>query len=115
MRNFGFIFMVLFLGHIFSGYGQETTLTVIDARSKDVVPFAHVVTQDQQQIEQKTFVTDLSGKVQLPVSKKIVFTVSALGFRLLTDTLEAGKPKKVFLEPSVYNMDEVVVTGTKTF
>lgn len=114
MRNFGFIFMVLFLGHIFSGYGQETTLTVIDARSKDVVPFAHVVTQDQQQIEQKTFVTDLSGKVQLPVSKKIVFTVSALGFRLLTDTIEAGKPKKVFLEPSVYNMDEVVVTGQFT-
>lgn len=114
MRNFGFIFLVLFLGHIQTGYGQETTLTVADARTKEAVPFAHVVTQNLQQTEQQTFVTDLSGKVQLPVTKKIIFTISALGFKLLTDTLEAGKPKKVLLESSVYNMDEVVVTGQFT-
>lgn len=114
MRYSNFIGLMMFLGLTFLGYGQETSLVIQDARTKEAVPFAHVLLSNLEGKLQHTLVSDLDGKVKFETKSKLVFTVSSLGYRILTDTIASGERKKIMLEPSVYNMDEVVVTGQFT-
>lgn len=102
------------LGCVLTGRSQESTLQLQDARTREAVAYAHIVLTDLKGANQQMLVSDLSGKVKVVTSAKLLFTVSALGYRLLTDTLMPGQNKKVALEASVYNMDEVVVTGQYT-
>ncbi len=93
---------------------QESTLTLRDARDGSAVAYAHVVVKTLTSTETQTLVSDLEGRLRINSSKPMAFTVSALGYRLFSDTLQPGSVRTVKLEPSVYNMDEVVVTGQYT-
>lgn len=114
MNKTTFISLIFVLGCVLWGHSQESILTLRDARSAESVAYAHVLLSTLEGANQQTLVSDIDGKVKVNTSVKLLFTISALGYRQLTDTILPGQHKKVALEPSVYNMDEVVVTGQYT-
>lgn len=114
MMRFGFTFLTGLLLISFRMSAQEAQLWLKDAKNGESVPFAHVMMQERGKSEFKTYVSDLDGKIAVSSREPLAFTVSALGYRLFSDTLKTGSKKIIKLEPLVYNMDEVVVTGQFT-
>jgi len=74
-------------------WSQQTRLTLKDKVSKRPVAFAHVI------------------GVNFTITSPIKLSTSFIGYLPANDTLYPGKDRVVFLEPTVYNVDEVVVTG----
>ncbi|PKP52571.1 MAG: hypothetical protein CVT92_08430 [Bacteroidetes bacterium HGW-Bacteroidetes-1] len=106
--------IILLFGCILTGYSQEATILVHDSRSKEPVAFAHILFESFDKTIKHTLVTDLNGKASKVLAESEFFTVTSLGYRNYSDTIRPGDKLKVNLEPSVYNMDEVVVTGQYT-
>jgi outer membrane receptor for ferrienterochelin and colicins len=110
-----YILLILILsGCISQGYSQEVSLSVRDARSKEAVSFAHLLFESFDKSQNQAVVTDMDGKVKFTIQKSGLLTVTALGYRNQSDSINPGVNKTILLQPSVYNMDEVVVTGQYT-
>lgn len=95
------------------GFAQQTRLTLVDKVSGEVVAFAHVLGEPISQKPQKpiTVTTSISGEVSFDLTTPIIVNISFVGYLPASDTLYPGIDKKLLLEPCVYNVDEVVVTG----
>lgn len=91
--------------------GQEAHLSLRDARSREAVSFAHINFRSFDGRQNLAAVSDVDGHARIAVQSAGLVQVSALGYHLLTDTLRPGEKKQLSLQPQVFNMDEVVVTG----
>lgn len=98
----------------FSLHGQDTRLSLRDARSREAVSFAHIVFCSFDQSQTVSAVADIDGNVLLGIRSAGLVQISALGYNPISDTLIPGQHKQVRLQPQVFNMDEVVVTGQYT-
>lgn len=94
--------------------GQKAEIRLHDNRSREAVAFAHVVLTDFEGKSSITLVSDLEGKVSVALEEAQLISISALGYHLLFDTIRPGEKKKLLLQATTYNMDEVVVTGQYT-
>lgn len=103
--------MVAFLAGLHPLSGQEAQLSLRDARSREAVPFAHISFRSFDQRQTLGAVADIDGKASLAIRNAGIIQVSALGYNMLTDTINPGQKKQLSLQPQVFNMDEVVVTG----
>lgn len=88
---------------------------VRDEQTGQAVPFSDVVVKGTT----LGIVTDAEGKfsLTLPAKQKVILTASALGYERKEKELSAvgGKQDVVFtLRPSNFDLDVVVVTGTRT-
>ena len=95
-------------------YGQNTHVRVVDAKTGDPIPFAHVCffgLNDQSEIYR---VTNDNGFVNAELKGQIKLAISYVGYQALIDTINAGSTHTISLSPSVFNMDEVVVTAQYT-
>ncbi len=108
IRLTGVIAMLLAVGEI---YGQQYTVTVIDAKTREAVPYATVCFEDIKTATQKFVVTDMSGKVANMAKVPSKVTVSFVGYKTLVDTIKPAVSKTLLLDPAVLNMDEVVITA----
>ncbi len=114
MRLKQFILTIGLLFGCLHASSQKAEILLRDARSKEAVAFAHVQLSEFDGTKVETLVSDMEGKISLTLSKPLLFIASALGYHPLSDTLRPGEQKNFFLQPTVYNMDEVVVTGQYT-
>lgn len=108
------ILIFLLSGCIFIGHSQEASISVIDARSKEAVSFSHILFESFDKSIKQALVTDIDGKVKFTIQQSGLITATALGYRNQSDSINPGESKNILLQPSVYNMDEVVVTGQYT-
>ncbi len=94
-------------------WSQQTRLTLKDKVSKRPVAFAHVIGDPIASTRGKTVAatTDMNGVVNFSITSPIKISTSFIGYLPASDTLYPGKDLVVYLEPTVYNVDEVVVTG----
>ncbi len=108
-----FVILGLVLCALHGVKAQQTRLTLLDKVSGDPVAFAHVLGEPLAQSTQKTLTatTDISGVAIFTNTTPIQITTSFVGYSPAVDTLYPGSDKKLMLEPIVYNVDEVVITG----
>jgi len=92
-------------------YGQQAAITIIDAKTKEAVPFATVCFGDSKSKNVKFLVTDMSGKVPNNVKETSAVTVTFVGYVTLVDSIKRGVSATFSLIPAVLNMDEVVITA----
>ncbi len=114
IRSKYFFVMFALLAGLHPMSGQQAQLSLRDARSREAVPFAHISFRSFDQQQTLGAVADIDGKASLAIRKAGIIQVSALGYNLLTDTINPGQKKQLSLQPQVFNMDEVVVTGQYT-
>jgi outer membrane receptor for ferrienterochelin and colicins len=108
IRLTGLMVLLLAVGEIF---GQQATIIVIDAKSKEPVPYATVCFEDLKSAALKFSVTDMAGKAANKVKETSKVTVTFVGYITLVDTVRQGISKTLMLVPTVLNMDEVVITA----
>lgn len=91
---------------------QNLHLTVRDAKTEETIPFANVVFNSLKDNKQSFAVTDDQGQVHITVTLPASVSVSYVGYSKYTDTLETSGPVSILLEPRIFDLDEVVVTGS---
>jgi outer membrane receptor for ferrienterochelin and colicins len=104
------LLMVLLLlgGQIF---GQQAAVKIIDAKSKEPVPYASVIIEGTKSAAKKQYVSDMKGTVPNELKEVAKITISFVGYETLVDTIQPGITTTLFLIPAVLNMSEVVITG----
>lgn len=106
--------ILLLSGLALAGYGQKAVIKVIDSRSREPISFAHVQLENLNKENRQTVTTNIDGIADNPVQVKSLISITYVGFRNYYDTLFPGQSLTVSMQPMVYNMDEVVVTGQFT-
>jgi len=92
-------------------FGQQATIKVIDQKSRETIPYAHVCIEGLKTRTQKHSVTDMNGKTVNDTKEIAKLAVSFVGYETLVDTLKPGQSKTVELKPTILSMNEVVVTA----
>jgi len=90
---------------------QQEAILVLDAKTKQAVPFAHVCIEQLKNNQPKHYITSLEGKVGVAWKYPVRIAISSMGYETLIDTLRSGGIGTLYLSPSVMNMSEVVVTA----
>ncbi len=97
-----------------SGYGQKAFIKVIDQKTNEPVPFAHVCFEGLKSGAPKYSLTSLNGTVPNAMEEVSRIAVSYMGYITYNDTINPGQSIEIQLRPKVLNMDEVVITAQYT-
>jgi outer membrane receptor for ferrienterochelin and colicins len=90
---------------------QETIIKIIDSKSDSAIQFANVCIESVDNTIRKYVTSNTQGYVTYSIQKRSTIAVSALGFISVMDTINPGETKTIALNPTVYDVDEVVITG----
>ena len=106
------LFALALLWVITLAKAQEVRIRVLDDSDGKPVPFCHICCENKETGRQLYHVGDINGEALVPLSDKVILSVSAMGYE---NYLEAdpygGEELEVRLKPSYFGLDEVVVTG----
>ena len=113
-RRFGIdvfwcLLVVLLTGE--QSFGQQAFITVLDKVSDQPVPFAHVCLEGLKTGITRYSTTSMEGKALNDCREPSKLAVSFVGYATFRDTIEPGASLTIFLNPTVLNMEEVVVTA----
>jgi len=108
LRLIGLVVLLLTVNFV---SGQQSTVRIIDGKTKEPVAFAHVCFESLTSATLKHFVTDIDGNVPNETKEKSKVAISYVGYETLTDTIQPGVSFTLQLIPAVLNMSEVVVTA----
>ncbi len=92
-------------------YGQQAVIKVLDAKTGDPVPYAHVCFESIHDGEQTHGLTNDDGEVKNLAHDQTVMAISFIGYETLFDTIMPGQSKTLEFQPAIFNMNEVVVTA----
>ncbi len=94
-------------------YANAQSYKILDKESKEPIPYANICFESVS--GKKSFtISDLSGNFKYKLEEKSKIAISYLGYQTLIDTIIPGKSKIFYLQSDVFNINQVVVTATRT-
>ncbi len=103
-----FLFMVLTV----NSYAQrKANILVIDNVTGKPLPYANVCFEDKINQKQKFVITNEKGQASEFIFGETVIAVSSLGYTSKIDTISREGDYMIKLQPTIFDMDEVVVTA----
>ena len=93
-------------------FSQASLIKLIDSKSNEPVPYATVLIIDLSTKTEYFKVSDEAGQVVNPGKNLSVIKISCIGYNAHSDTISAGKSYEFALLPTIFSLDEVVVTGS---
>lgn len=113
IRDLKYIMIIILLAPIFV-LGQQAVIRVVDDKTDEDVPFAHVCFESLGGGDQVHAITSLDGAVSYDFKDPVVVAVSCMGYETLYDTITDNRSISLRLKPTVFNMSELVVTAQYT-
>jgi len=92
-------------------HGQHGVVRVLDGKTGDPVPYAHVCFFPLSGEEQKNSLTGDDGSAQNVATVRSEVAVSYVGYEIKKDTIEPGQSITLQLNPKIQDINEVVVTA----
>jgi len=89
----------------------QNSLVVIDSNTGEPVPYANVCLENLENGKQDYTTTDNNGKVELDAKGKVELSVSFIGYKTFKEIINISNSNKIELEPDIFTLDQVVVTG----
>ncbi|MDX2429909.1 MAG: TonB-dependent receptor [Bacteroides sp.] len=83
----------------------------MDKSTGSSLPNAHVCFESLDKEHTSYCLSDKNGSLDNSVNKRSLISVSFVGFQTLLDTIDPGESLRLYLLPSMFDMDEVVVTA----
>ena len=93
---------------------QKPTIKVLDIESKEALPYVNLCFESFDQSQKQYAVTNADGEVTNPCQTNCVVAISFVGYKTIVDTLASNTFKVYFLEADIFNLEQVVVTATRT-
>lgn len=113
-RNIQCCFLIIASLIISSSFGQQAVIKVLDQKTNDPIPYAHVCFESVSSGEQRHSMTNDDGEVPNDCPGQAIIAITFVGYETLFDTINSGENITVQLKPAVLNMNEVVVTAQYT-
>ncbi|NPD44080.1 MULTISPECIES: TonB-dependent receptor [unclassified Lentimicrobium] len=92
----------------------QSTIEIVDIETLKPIPYAHLSFESIQTKKKSYSITSLEGKSDNSVSEKSIIVISFTGYKTVLDTILPGEDKKYKLSTDLMNLDQVVVTATRT-
>ncbi len=93
-------------------YSQSARIILVDSKSNNPVSFATILIRDIKTNTEYFKVSDENGIVENPSKDISLIQVSCIGYEAFTDTISTGKSYEFALSPTIFSLNEVVVTGS---
>jgi len=106
--------LICLLGAAFPTVSQQTSrISLVDKLSGKPVAFAHILVESLGPADEikNGYLTNEKGSVTIELKQTSKISATFVGYKNSIDTISPGESKKIFMEPTVYNVDEVVVTA----
>ena len=94
--------------------GQEHNIRILDQKTGEGVAYAHVCLEKPDGSQKSYYLTDEKGNAKCIIDVPAVLAVSFIGYETLFDTIDRAGDYTFRLKPTVFNMNEVVVTAQYT-
>ncbi len=95
-----------------AGISQSAQIKLIDSKSNDPVSFATVLFTDLKTKAEIFKVSNEKGIVPNPCKNESIIKISCIGYTPFSATVSAGKSYEFTLLPTIFSLNEVVVTGS---
>ena len=91
----------------------QVRLSLVDSITKKPVAFANILIEgfDKNSGVSQGVTTNDKGMAVFSTKVPVKITATFVGYQTLTDTVKPGETKTLLMVPTVYNVDEVVVTA----
>lgn len=89
----------------------QTTLVVLDQETGNALPSAHICVESLDRSQASYALSGRDGRLEMDLKEKSLVSVSFVGYESLLDTLVPGGTIRLYLQPSSYAVEEVVVTA----
>jgi outer membrane receptor for ferrienterochelin and colicins len=104
------LLFIIFCTSVFT-QAQDKKLLVIDQHSGEPVPYANVCFENIENGKQDYSTTNNNGEVTLITDGKVELSVSFIGYKTFKKVVDLSELKEIQLEPDVFALNQVVVTG----
>jgi len=91
--------------------GQQAMIKVIDSKTGEPVPYAHVCFESVNDHKQLHELTNDNGEAENVATEKSIVAISFVGYETLIDTINPGESETLKFVPAIFDMSEVVVTA----
>ena len=95
-------------------FGQNTSINVIDSKSKEGISFANVVLYNIDGELLKGLTTDSNGVANFELNQRANYNVSFLGFENIEGQIAQGEHITLEMNEHFNMLDDVVITGQYT-
>ncbi|MCX6285771.1 MAG: TonB-dependent receptor [Bacteroidetes bacterium] len=99
---------------IASANGQKAIIKVVDKKNSEPVAYAHVCFEGLKTRKPIYTHTSIDGTVSNEVREPSRIVISFMGYNTYKDTIRPGQFLEIHLDPSILDMNEVVVTAQYT-
>lgn len=103
---------ILFLG--MEGMSQNTSILVIDKDTKEPIPYANLCFESLESNLVTYSISSLDGIAENKAQNKCLLAISFIGYETIFDTILANENKIYVLNPDLFNLNQVVITATRT-
>ncbi len=109
---------LLFLSFLFlstlSLAQTKSTYTIVDKQNGDAIPFANICIQKVDGDTKNYTISNENGEFELSGSENVELTISYIGYKTYQKIINPTTSKKIELEPDVFSLEQIVVTGQST-
>ncbi|MBI9055777.1 MAG: TonB-dependent receptor [Bacteroidales bacterium] len=95
-------------------YAADPKIKVLDKDNNEPIPYANVCFEEIRAKVKYYEITSIEGIVKNPVQEKSIIAISFVGYKTLIDTIKNNESKTYLMEQDLFNMEQVVITGTRT-
>jgi len=112
MKNIIILFLSIFI--CVKGYADNARISVLDKETKLPILYANLCFKGLYTSEKHYRTSSDKGFANNPVSEKSLISISFVGYKTISDSINPGESKVYLMEKDLLNLEQVVVTGTRT-
>jgi outer membrane receptor for ferrienterochelin and colicins len=114
MKQTGLLLIAIILQLSALSQTKKITIKVLDIKTQKYLPYANICFEDIKSHKKYYTVTNQNGIAENICKTPCVISISSVGYKILTDTLLPQTSKTFELYEDVFNLNQVVVTATRT-
>jgi outer membrane receptor for ferrienterochelin and colicins len=95
-------------------FSQSVNITLYDRGNNAPLPFANLCFEEITTGKKYYRTSSENGIADNPIENRALIAISFVGYKTITDTVQPGVSKTYLMEQDLFNMEQVVVTGTRT-
>lgn len=108
------IFIIIGIFISINSFSQTVKLFLLDSETKKPVPYANVCFEGVTSHKKAYCTTNLDGSFTNNCNEASQIAISFIGYKTIIDTILPNKSHTYYFVPDVFNLDQVVVTATRT-
>ena len=93
---------------------QNNKCILLDKETNQPIAYANICFEDIENSSKQYTTTSIDGKFTCQIKGTTIIAISYVGFKTYIDTLDISKAHKFYLTPDFLNLDQVVVTATRS-